>query len=357
MSYGNYPSLDNVNKVLVIKLRHLGDVLLATPVFNTLKRILPNSKIDTYIYKESYPMVAGHPCLDDVICYDRNWKKYPFLKRLKKEYEILKKIKNNKYDLVINLTEGDRGALAAKFSKAVIKVGFDPKESGVKGKRKFYTHLIKNCPTSRHSVEKNLDSLRRIGINPIEEDKEVKFIIPKEDEEYILNLLSANGFEKKDYILIHPSSRWRFKCYPKEKLLIVCKELLKRKEKLIFTAGNDDYEKEMISYLEENLSSSSVLNLAGKINLKKLGALLLHSKSMLCVDTVTLHMASSLKAKGVVLFGPTSEINWGPWKNNQISVIISPMFSCRPCGMDGCGGSKISDCLHSIQPKEIIIKL
>ena len=61
MSYGDYPNLDAVERVLVVKLRHHGDVLLASPVFRVLRRALPEARIDAYIYREMLPMLEGHP--------------------------------------------------------------------------------------------------------------------------------------------------------------------------------------------------------------------------------------------------------------------------------------------------------
>lgn len=57
-----------------------------------------------------------------------------------------------------------------------------------------------------------------------------------------------------------------------------------------------------------------------------------------------LHIASALKKPTVVLFGPSSEQEWGPRDNPRAEVLRQP-YSCRPCGLDGCGGSKVSDCL------------
>jgi heptosyltransferase-3 len=79
-------------------------------------------------------MLEGHPAIRNFIFYDKGWKKLPFFKRYCHELKLLKKIRANRYDLVINLTEGDRGAIAAKFSGATITVGYDPENNGIRGK-------------------------------------------------------------------------------------------------------------------------------------------------------------------------------------------------------------------------------
>ena len=116
MSYGQYPDLGSVKKILVIKLRQLGDVLLTGPVFGVLRSRFPNAQIDGYVYTEAFSMLEGHPGVDRLIGYDRSWKKLGIFGRLKKEFTLWNRIRREKYDLVINLTEGDRGAIAAPLS-------------------------------------------------------------------------------------------------------------------------------------------------------------------------------------------------------------------------------------------------
>jgi len=135
-----------IQKVLVAKLRHHGDVLLSSPIFSILKERHPHLEIDVYIYSETLPMLEGHPAISDFLLYDKQWKKLPLHRRYLREMRLLKKIRRKGYDLVINLTEGDRGAIAAKVSRAPFAVGFDPEGGGMRGKKKCYTHVIKHTP-------------------------------------------------------------------------------------------------------------------------------------------------------------------------------------------------------------------
>ena len=71
------------------------------------------------------------------------------------------------------------------------------------------------------------------------------------------------------------------------------------------------------------------------------------SEFLVCVDSVPFHMASALKKGVVAIWGPTSEVSWGPWRNPNARVVAQNL-SCRPCFQDGCGGSKMSDCLFTL---------
>jgi len=152
MTYGNYPDLTGVKKILVIKLRHHGDVLLTSPLFSYLKKSLPDVRIDVLLYKETLPMLEGHPDISAFLLYDKKWKQLSFLGKLCKEIALFRTIRRHQYDCIINLTEGDRGAIAARLSGSRIRVGFDPEGKGMRGKRSCYTHIVKIVPTPRHTV-------------------------------------------------------------------------------------------------------------------------------------------------------------------------------------------------------------
>ena len=326
-------------KILVIKLRHLGDVLLAAPVFSNLQKAFPNAQIDAYIWKEAQSILDGHPAIQNFILHDRSWKKLPFFKRYWHEMQLLKRIWKEGYDLVINLTEGDRGALAAFVSGAIEKVGVDP---GSKQKQKIFTHLVKPCPNPRHTVERDLDALRKIGIYPRPEERDLFFHVPEEAKIKARELVGDAPF-----VIIHAAARWRFKCLPKPLMAAVIDQL---GERVVLTGAPS--EREFVQEIAD-LATPKVLNLAGKTSLKEMGALMQMSKGMITVDSVALHMASALKVPVVALFGPTSEQNWGPWMHPH-SAVVTKSISCRPCRLDGCGGSKMSDCLWTLNPQEIV---
>lgn len=353
MTYGNYPDLSQILRVLVIKMRHHGDVLLTSPVFSNLKRVMPHAQIDAFIYKDTLPMLEGHPAITEFLEYDRSWKKLPLFQRIYKEISLLKKIRQAKYDLVINLTEGDRGALAALVSGSRYRVGFDPQKKGFFGKGKIYTHLVKQCATPRHTVERQLDVLRRIGIFPAPEERDLLLQIPDCAFSKIRKMLEAEEIKTGSYVTIHPVSRWRFKCLPPAQIAALIRRLDSLGHRVVLTAGPDPQEKAMIEEIIRLVPEIAVCNLAGKMLLKELGAVIKMSRMLICVDSVPLHMASALKVPVVAIFGPTSDQNWGPWMHPE-SCVVAKKISCRPCHLDGCGGSKMSDCLHHLSISEIL---
>ncbi len=73
---------------------------------------------------------------------------------------------------------------------------------------------------------------------------------------------------------------------------------------------------------------------------------------------MSIHLASALQTPVVAIFGPTDEKIWSPWQVAHKVVALSeddsPSFACRPCGLDGCAGSKVSQCLMAVEAKQIL---
>ncbi len=341
-SYGDYPDLGNVRKILVIKMRHLGDVLLAGAVFRSLHYFFPDAQIDACVYREAAPLLEGRSDVFQIFCIDPEWKKLSLAARMRREAALLWKVRKENYDLAINLTEGDRGVLAMLASRAKVRVGFRPKGFW---QAKALTHTVKSPSPPRHAVERNLDALRRIGLFPPPEERALFFPLFPPAKARIDSLAGKDPF-----LLIHPSSRWRFKCWPEEKMRVLAQTLLAQGQRLLFSSGPSAEE---INSVQRITAGLDVLNLAGMLSLHELGALIERSQILICVDSLVFHIANALQKRVVALFGPTSDLSWGVWRNPKARIVAKNM-SCRPCGLDGCGGSKRSDCLETLSVAEVL---
>lgn len=341
------PDFSKVKKVLIIKLRHLGDVVLSTPVISILKNRYPHLVLDVLINEEGKELLEGLEQINQVILYKRL---KGFIK-FKIDYRLFKQIRNQGYDLVINLTEGDKGNLLAFVSKAIYKVGQEGSCF-----QAYLTHRYKRTEGKKHSVDKNLDALRRIGIYP--EPFEKTLLLPplKKQELELKAVLADKAIQ--DYIVLHPVSRWMYKSPRVKTFIEVVKQL---PYKVLITGSNDGLKKDALSsegfearYIDQILEHCPNAQFFSTGNsIKTLAALIKHAQGLITVDTLPLHLASCLKVPTVCLFGPTSEIDWGPWNNPQAQVITYDK-ACRACYKDGCGGGKLSDCLEEITPEQII---
>ena len=260
-----------------------------------------------------------------------------------------RRVRKEKYDIVINLTSGDRGAIVALVSGAPIRIGIE-RGGGMKQKDKFFTKVVRFTEKPRHIVERNLDLVRALGTNP-DEDKDLIFIVPETAKAKMDVMLPY-----KDFILIHPASRCYFKHWTDEKFANLIAALRARGENIIISGGPGKEEQAIIANIMRPFADDPyVQSFAGKISLKELGALILRSKLLVSVDSVPPHIASALKHPTVVLFGPSDEIKWGPWRNPNGRTVRLPL-PCQRCDHEGCGGTWVSDCLVNL-PEERVLRV
>jgi heptosyltransferase-3 len=322
-------------RALVIKLRHHGDVLLATPVLGALKAHAPALEVDALAYDDTAPMLEGHPALSRLHVVGRNWREEGPLKRISFEKKLFDALRERRYGLIVHLSEQPRGAWLSRalgVSYAVAPI--------VPGRGAFwrgsFTHFYP-VAKRRHQVELNLDALRRIGLQPSPEERKVTFVPGKNAEEKAKALAGEGGF-----VHLHPASRWRFKCWPAEKNAELADRLAADGHRVVITAAPEAGECLFVDEIMKK-ARSRPLNFAGQLSIKELGALAARARLFVGVDSMPMHLAAAMGTPVVALFGPSGEMEWGPW--NVPHRVVTSTHSCRPCGFDGCGGGKVSECL------------
>ncbi|MCX7724412.1 MAG: glycosyltransferase family 9 protein [Thermodesulfovibrio sp.] len=378
-------------KILVIKLRHIGDVLLTTAVFKALKQNFPESFVAALVNKGTEAVIERNPYLDEIITYDRQIKKLPFYKKYWEEIKFLMKVKNMSFDTTIDLTGGDRAALISYLSGAKKRVGI--KAKGFLGKKYLYTELFE-IDISKHILLQNLEVLERIGIKT---DKPEVFLNVTEDEKKWARKLIFSGVKlssQSKIIHIHPTSRWLFKCWKDEYVAEVIKWFLEKGCIVVLTSSSEQKEMKKIQAILSNIPSnliyepsyqafsdtkvcnseirektSYIINLSGKLTLRQLIAVSSVCDIYFGIDTAPMHIAAALGKPVIALFGPSGAFNWGPWDNDSNTnpyperngiqrfgknIVIQRNWQCIPCGQDGCKGIKISKCLFDIKPDEVI---
>jgi heptosyltransferase-3 len=337
--------LQSVRRVLVTKLRHHGDVLLSSPVFSVLKKYAPHLEIDALVYADTAPMLTGNPAVSRVYAVDRAWKSLGWLDQAGAEWGALQQLRSRDYDLLIHLTEHPRGAWLGRLLGPRYRVAADYPKARRWWKSSF-THLYPLPKNGRrHVVELNLDALRRIGLQPGEEERGLSFVPGDDAEREVQRLLGELGLTPGSYIHLHPASRWQFKCWPVEKTADLIDKLQATGERVVVSAAPDADELELVRRIGE-LAATPFADVSGRLTLKQLGALTRNARLFIGVDSAPMHIASAMRTPVVALFGPSGEFNWGPWQVPH--RVVASDHPCRPCGNDGCGGGKVSDCLAAL---------
>jgi len=384
-----------IKKILVIKLRHIGDVLLSVPVFKALRENFPHAHIAALVNSGTEEVLESSSFIDEIIVFDRSIKRNNFPLNYTKEISLLRVIRRKGFDMAVDLTGGDRAAITAFVSGAPYRLAHDTR-GGFGGKKYLYTHLAARND-NQHTVLQNIDVVKQFGINT--DNLSVDISIPESSKMFAKSVIEKSGKDKSAVVHVHPTSRWLFKCWKDELMAEVINWLTDRGITVIVTSSSDKREMDkamrILSLVGDSPDStaspvnlgqsphgSRLIDLCGKTNIKQLAAISAASGLFFGVDSAPMHIAAAAGTPVVALFGPSGAFHWGPWDNESskfipaksgqsskfknpytkrngiqtfgIHTVIQRDWDCIPCGKDGCRGSKISRCLDEIKAEEVI---
>ena len=332
-----------VKRVLVTKLKHHGDVLLTTPVFSVLKAHAPQVEIDALIYAETRPLLEGHPAISQIHTIDRGWKTDGWATQLPAELALWKTLNARRYDGVIHLSDHARGTRLAKLKGVRFSVA--PKSAGRESAAFSHVYPLPRQGNQRHTVETNLDALRRLGVQPALDGRKLTLIPTQAEEARVASLLGELRLAPKQFIHLHPASRWFFKCWPVAQNAALIDALAARGHTVVLTGAPTKDETDYVNAIIAQCKSAPK-QLVGQLSLRELAALTAEARLFVGVDSAPMHLAAAMQTPCVALFGPSGDIEWGPW---QVPCrIVTSNHACRPCGFDGCGGGKVSECLTTL---------
>ena len=337
-----------VRRVLVVKLRHHGDVLLASPAFRVLRNRMPHAEVDALVYGETRDMLQGHPDISRIHTIDRAWRRQGAALQASRELDLLRALRERRYNLLVHLTSHWRGAWLAQMLRPRWSVA-PARDSRFWGWSFSHTYPLPRA-TPRHTVEANLDALRRIGIYPEEAEKPLVLVPGAEAEARVDKLLAEAGVARGGFIHFHPASRWLFKTWTDAKNAELLRGLAADGHRIVVTAAPDAREREIVARIAA-LAATPLIDLSGQLSLREMGALAARARLFIGVDSAPMHIAAAMGTPVVALFGPSGEKEWGPWR--VAHRVVTSSHPCRPCGLDGCGGGKVSECLTLLPVEQV----
>lgn len=305
-------------RILVTQLQHHGDVLLTTPIFAALKRHYPGVEIDAMVFAESAPVIAANPDLSHVLTLPRSKDGGKGLRRLSRTWALARQIRERRYDWVLHLNDRWQGAFAALISGAPLRVGY---EIGKRNNIAWHTAFPLRVPDTYcgHRVERNLAFLRDFGVPIDTQDGKCNMAIGACDQALMEQKMAAAGISG-DYILLHPTSRWFFKCWEDERFAKVIRTLAEQGQRIVLTGAPVPREMALVDSLLARAAHPNVVSLAGQLSLPALAAAIAKAKLFIGVDSLPMHMAAALDVPSVALFGPTQVDVWRPWSDKAVVI-------------------------------------
>ena len=325
----------SVHRVLVIRLRSIGDTVLSTPSLIALRRFLPDAQIDILLEDWVAPLLTGFDSVDSVVSMGKGT-----IDRL----STTRQIRRTKYDVVFNLHGGTTSTMLTRATGARHRVGYAYYQYSF-----LYNHLLSSSADfwnseKTHSAEQQLALLGFMGV-PVEDRPRSRLIVSDTARRSLAQRYSLRG----PYALIHPASLFRTKQWSSKNFGDVVDYLAGRGMNAIAVASPAEN-----SVLKELLAATrSPVIIADDLTLPEITALASEATLFVGNDSGIAHIAAALNTPTVVVFGSSNRDHWRPWTDAPNEIVFNP-FECQPCPGYECEVYGEPKCILSVSSDQVI---
>lgn len=344
-------------RILVVRLRQIGDVVFTTPALTGLRQHFPSARLSYLVEPAAAAVVAHHPAIDELIVVPP---RASGLAGVRAEYALIRELRQKQFDLVIDFHGGPRASLLAWLSGARQRIGYT-----VKGRSWMYTRAV-HRPRElrpRHSVENQWDLLTALGVPP--PDRRAMPVIMPMDPEAVATVdrrLAAAGVTPADRVIVmHVSAGNPFRRWPIPAFASVAAGLAQadHRHRVIVTSGPSEREAAaaVIAAARAGLPASvgERVLACGEFSLPEVRALVEQAALYIGGDSGPMHVAATSRVPMVSLYGPTLVERSAPWRDPAwpAEAVEVRDLPCRPCEQRVCAPGDFR-CLTRITPAAVL---
>lgn len=333
------------DRILVIKLRATGDVVLATPVVENLKRRFPRARLSFLTEEASADVLRWNLFLDELIVLPiRSWGRTGFPGSWREQARFYRNLRRKRFDLVIDLFGNPRSAVLTWLTGAPNRVGY-----AFRGRRQAYNTVVKPSGRPRHEVLFHLEALEAMDV-PVATDRP-EVAVPRSAERKACRWLRENVPGDRAVVGLNPGGGWAVKRWPPEYFGRLADALIDEYGVAVLVLWGPG---------EEGL----VREVAGAMNnrplvlpavpLSVLGAFLKRCRLVVSNDSGPMHMAAALNVPTIGIFGPTDPRAQGPWGDGH-GVVRKETVDCLGCNRIDCPIGNI--CMTTLEPREVLAEV
>jgi len=330
----------SVSKLLVIRLRSIGDTVLTTPSLVALRRFLPHTSIDILLEDWVAQVLDGSPLVDRVISIPRHSNAA--------RARIARDLHRTGYDVVYNLHGGTTATLLARASGARQRVGYAHYQYA-----RLHNHVapspqeIWSRPTL-HSAEQQLALIGWTGV-PVSDRPATQLAVTEKAARSIAARLAAHEIDREPVALIHPAAAFETKQWPTEHFARVIDKVAARGLTPVVIVAPK--EKQVLDSVVQQ-SSARVIGLTD-LSLPEVTALAARAQLFVGNDSGIAHMAAAVSTPCVVIFGSSNVTHWRPWTTNRNEVVREEM-KCQPCHGYFCAEFETPQCILRIPVERVV---
>ena len=325
-----------MQKILIIKLRYIGDVLLATPTLRAIKAARPDIRVTMMVNRGTEDVLAGNQDLDEIVVLDKG--------SLAAQSRLIAGLRSRRFDTVVDLTDGDRSAFLSWVSGAPVRIGFNDEN---RWRGKYYTQVVQAVPGVQHRIDRDLDALKPLNIQAGSKDLQLR--LTPEEMNSADQLLDQLGVQRsQSMVILQPGARYWFKAWPPERFAELADQLVSEYGCQVLIGGsNQDID---LAQQIRQMAKSSPIVMAGRTTIKQFAAIAKKSALFVGSDSGAMHIASAVGAPVVALFGPSNPREWGP-RGGSVEVLYKEI-DCRICFHPTCMRGE-ENCMKLITVHEV----
>lgn len=306
----------SIYKILIIKLRGIGDVLLSTIVTKNLRLAFPDAQIDYLTEPSSIDVLRGNPSLNDTIVFNR---------ATMSGRELIHLVRRRQYDLVIDLFGNPRTALVTRLSGAKHRVGYR-----FRGRSYAYNIVVTPRGGSVHNTQFNLDALDAIGVAI--QDRNIYFQFDDDDAAYVDGFLRAANLSDQFLVCLNPGGGWYTKHWGLERFARLGDKLVEKYDARIVLSWGPGQLPD-VERIQSLMKSPAVI--PPPTTLPQLGALLKRCAFIVTNDSGPMHIAAALQVPVLAIYGPTNPMLQGPFGIQHV-VVRNEGLKCLGCNLTKC---------------------
>ena len=329
----------SVRKVLLVRLRSIGDTVLSTPSLFALKRFLPEAQIDILVEDWVAPVLDGHPHLSNVVVLEGS--------RLISRAYGARQIRSTGYDVVYNLHGGTTATFLTRATGARHRVGFNNYQYAQLHNHQAPSPLFLWGQQKTHSVEQQLALLGWTGV-PVTDRPRTHVAVTPSAAAAVDQLLVNAKLGDRPIALIHPAAAFATKEWATESFARVAEALAERGLASIAIAGPN--EREILWTLQ---AQASVPIVTFDLSLPEVAALAARSRIFVGNDSGIAHIAAAVGTPSVVIFGSSNVAHWRPWNKAAAEVVLEEM-PCQPCHGYFCAKFPEPECILRVPVERVV---
>ena len=286
-------------------------MLLTTPVISTLKQNYPEARVDVLLYEDTMPILSENPEIHTL--YGIKNKKASAGEKVSNFLHLIKVLRKNKYDLIVNLADQWMVAILVRLLNVPVKLSQSFRHRQSTFWKNSFTLL---APLEGGNVvESNLSVLAPLRPKTLVARTTMSY--PAAAQARVRGLLDDAGVGQR-YVVIQPTARQIFKCWNNEKFSEVIDALHERGLQVVLTSGPGADDLACVNAIAGGCRRAPVTALAGKLTFPELGALIAGARLFIGVDSAPAHIAAAVDTPLVSLFGATDHRFWRPWSQKMI---------------------------------------